>query len=57
MMMLRIEYDNDNKCFKILEHDPGPLFEQGDMYVLGVTESGDPEVEFIEFCGFTVARV
>ena len=48
--MVRVRYDHYNRRLKILDEDTDVLFEDGDLYMLAVFDSGDStEVEWIDF--------
>ena len=48
--MVRVRYDRCNRRLKILDEEVEALFEDGDVYMLAVLDSGNAtEVEWIDF--------
>lgn len=56
-MMVRIQYDAYNRYFKILDHELDRLFEDGDVFLLVISDSEkDPGIDWTTLCPVTVAH-
>ena len=56
-MTIRLQYDGSNRCFKILDRAMAPLLEDGEVYLLVVSDSeDDPEINWDELSLTTVGH-
>jgi hypothetical protein len=56
-MTIRIQYDGYNRCFKILDRAMAPLLEDGDVYLLVVSDSeDDPEISWADLPPVTLGH-